>query len=191
MRTLLAAAAVLAGLAGSLAGCTGDPAPRSSQPTASSAVQVPAARLDASVTQFRFEEGTRNLKAGVTNNSGRDIRVSSATIAWAGMAFPVVRISDDLVKPGLTAAFQIAYGEPRCSAEPAERPVLVAVVDGHRRLLPLRVEDPGLLHRLRTKACAHARLAAVATVRLGFARRTVHLRGEEYLPGRVVVVRRG
>lgn len=182
MRTLLAALTVAAACA---AGCTSAPEP----PPA--VAQVPASRLDASVAQYRFDEGTRNLRAGVTNNSGRDIRVSSATIVWDGLAFPDVAIADDLVKPGLTAAFTIAYGAPRCSREPSGRPVLGAVIDGRTRRLPLRVEDPQLLVRLRERACAEARLHAAASVRLAFDTRTVMVRGEEYLPGRVVLTRRG
>ena len=142
------------------------------------------------MAQFRFDEGTRHLRAGVTNNSKRDIRVSSATIAWDGFRFPKVPITDDLVKPGLTAAFEIAYGAPRCSREPTGKPALIAVVDGHPRRLPLRVDDPGLLGRLREKACAAERLDAAASVRLSFEPTTVRVHGEEYLPGRVVMVRR-
>src|SRR3954447_23143694 len=56
-----------------VAGCSSSP-PSTNRPD-------PAPlRLDASVTQFRFDEGTRNLKAGVTNNGRRPIRVSQATI---------------------------------------------------------------------------------------------------------------
>jgi hypothetical protein len=101
-----------------------------------------------------------------------------------------VPISDDLVKPGLTAAFDIAYGAPECSHEPTGKPGFVARIDGHTRRLPLRVEDPGLLTRLRLKACAAERLDAAASVRLRFAHKTVMVRGEEYLPGHVVITRR-
>src|SRR3954447_3931110 len=175
-----------------LAGCTsGDPSPARSTPSARAVREVPATALDASVTQFRYDEGTRNLKAGVTNNSGRDIRVRSATIEWDGMAFPTVRLPDDPVQPGQTAAFRIRYGAPRCSGAPSSRPVLVSEIDGRRRRLPLRVEDPQLLDRLRQKACAHAQLSAVAGVTLTFGRRTVVTRGEEWLPGRGVGNRGG
>src|SRR4051794_5767514 len=181
MRRLLAALVVIAGLG---AGCTSTPKPEPAT------LEVPSAQLDASVAQFRFDEGTRNLRAGVTNNSERDIRVSAATIAWDGFRFPKVQIADDLVKPGLTAAFDIAYGAPRCSREPTGKPALVAVVDGLTRRLPLRVDDPELLVRLRDSACAAERLNAAATVRLSFEPTTVTVHGEEYLPGRVMIARR-
>jgi hypothetical protein len=147
-------------------------------------------RLVASVAQFRFDEGTRNLKAGVTNDSDRDIRVSQATIAWDGFAFPTVPVTGGAVQPGQTAAFTIAYGAPRCSAPPRGRPLLVAVVDGRTLRLPLRVEDPGLLLRLHAKACAAERLDAAATVRLRLARATTRIGGVEYLPGQVLLTHR-
>ncbi len=168
----------LALAASCLAGCSSAPA-RKAPPA--------ALHLDASVAQFRFDEGTRNLKAGVTNNGTRDIRVSQATISWDGFAFPTIPIRDGVVPPGQTAAFTIAYGAPQCARPPAGRPTLLAVVDGRTRRLPLRVEDPGLLDRLHAKACAQQRLDATATVRLRTAPRTVRLRGEEYLPAVLVL----
>jgi hypothetical protein len=164
-----------------LTGCSADRPPAT--PAASSA----PLHLDASVAQFRFDEGTRNLKAGVTNDSDHDIRVSAARISWDGFAFPTVPIPDDAVHPGQTAAFTIAYGAARCSRPPATDPVLVAVVDGRTTRLPLRVEDPGLLDRLHAKACAAQVLDRAASVHLRLATHTERLRGEEYLPGRLVI----
>ncbi len=178
-RLRLAVAALAAAVAP--AGCSSASAPE----------PVPAPlHLVASVAQFRFDEGTRNLKAGVTNDSDRDIRVSQATIAWDGFAFPTVPVAGGDVRPGQTAAFTIAYGAPRCSAPPRGKPLLVAVVDGRTLRLPLRVEDPGLLLRLHAKACAAERLDAAATVRLRLARATTRLGGVEYLPGQVVLTHR-
>ena len=174
----LAASSVLAG-----AGC--------STPGAPSPAPTPAPlRLVASVAQFRFDEGTRNLKAGVTNDSDEDIRVSQATIAWDGFAFPTVPVAGGVVHPGQTAAFSIAYGAPQCSAPPRAEPQLVAVVNGRSLRLPLRVEDPRLLLRLHAKACAADRLDAAATVRLRLATRTTRVGGVEYLPGRLVLTHR-
>ncbi len=177
-------AALLATLL-ALAGCTSAPAPPRPAPTREAAL-----RLDASVAQFRFDEGTRRLKAGVTNQGDTGIRVSRATIDWGALAFPTVRVPDPVALPGQTAAFTISYGAPRCPRPAGPRPVLAAVVDGRRLRLPLRVEDPGLLRRLHAKACAQRRLAAAASVRLRLARATVRVGGAEYVPGAVVVRRR-
>src|SRR4051812_4483799 len=167
------------------AGCTGDP-PASGQ----ASVQPPARQLDASVTQTRFDEGTSDLLAGVTNKSTRDIRVSRATIAWDALAFPAVGLPGEAIHPGETAAFRIAFGAPRCGHTSRARPVLVAVVDGRTRRLRLRVEDPGLLVRLQAKACERQRLNRAASVDLRVASQTVRLAGEEYLPADLVLRRR-
>ena len=167
-----------------VAACTSSPAPgsahRSSAPL----------RLDASVAQFRFDEGTRRLKAGVVNDGDRAVRVTQATIEWDGLAFPDVPLPDSPVPPGQAAAFTIAYGAPQCGRPPAGPPVLVAVVDGRSRRLPLRVEDPGLLLRLRAKACAQQRLDRQVAVDLRPADRTRRIGGEEYLPADLVLRRR-
>jgi urease beta subunit len=140
-------------------------------------------RLHASVAQFRFDEGTRNLRAGVSNLGDRAVRVSSATISWDGFAFPTVPIPDPQAdaQPGQSVAFTIKYGAARCGVPPHGRPVMVAVVDGHARRLPLEVQDPQLLVRLHQKACAGQRLAAVADVGLRIGRREVVADGERYL----------
>ena len=88
-RSLLLALAVCS-LAG--AGCSSPSTPKPA-PTPT------PLRLVASVAQFRFDEGTRTLKAGVTNDSGEDIRVSQATIAWDGFAFPTVPVTGGVVHP--------------------------------------------------------------------------------------------
>ena len=156
----------------------------SSPPEADAGATRPAPlKLQASVAQFRFDEGTRNLRAGISNLGDRAVRVSSATISWDGFAFPTVPISDPQAdaRPGQSVAFTIAYGAARCDAPPHVRPVLVAVVDGRTRRLPLEVQDPQLLVRLHHKACAGQRLAAVADVGLRIGRREVVADGDRYL----------
>jgi hypothetical protein len=144
-------------------------------------------RLVASVAQFRFDEGTRRLKAGVTNDSDGEIKVTRATIEWDGLGFPSVPLPDEPVGPGQTAAFTVEYGEPRCTRPPEGPPTMVAVVDGRSRRLPLHVDNPGLLVRLRAKACAEQRLDRAASVELRLSTRTEVVDGEEYLPGELVV----
>ena len=87
-------------LAASAGGCTAGP-PAGPSP--------PRLRLEASITQYRFDEGTRNLKAGVSNDGTGDIRVTRATILWAPLAFPVVRLPEETIRPGQTAAFVMRW----------------------------------------------------------------------------------
>jgi len=177
-RRLLGIGALL--IVAALAGCTGSPGEGADAKPAEP-------RLVASVAQFRFDEGTRRLKAGVTNDGDADIRVTRATVEWDGLDFPEVRLPDEAVRPGQTAAFTIEYGAPRCARPPEEAPALVAVVDGRSRRLPLRVDVPGLLGRLRAKACAEQRLDRAASVELRLATRTEVVGDREYLPGELVV----
>lgn len=173
-------------------GCTSTSGKASSTrpSTSTSPTTTTSARLAASVAQFRFDEGTRRLKAGVSNHGPGDIQVDRATIVWPGFAFPTIRLPEDAVPAGQSAAFTIAYGVPRCSARPTTKPVLVARVDGRTRTLPLHVDQPGLLDRLRIKACGAQRLDDVARVHLSLSTHTVRTKGEEYLPGVIEVRRR-
>lgn len=149
-----------------------------------------ATELRASVTQHRYAEGTRDLLAGVTNHGEREVRVSSARIHWDGMEFPKAAIEDPAVPPGETAAFTVTYGDPHCDVDEPGRPTMVATVDGTAVTLPLRVERPTLLRRLRDAACARRSLTDLAAVSLRLADRTSVVRGTEMLPGTVVVLRR-
>lgn len=144
-------------------------------------------QLRASVNQFRFQEGTRRLKAGVTNDGSRDITVSRATIAWPAMPFSDLRLHLGVVHPGQTAAFTISFGTPRCPGETRTRPVLVADVNGRSTRLPLHVDDPGLLERLHTQACKQQLLDRVASVDLLLARRPVRTAEGERLPATVAI----
>jgi urease beta subunit len=143
------------------------------------------------VAQFRFDEGTRRLSAGVTNRGERAVRVSSATISWAGFAFPTVPLTDPQAdaQPGQSVAFTIRYGAARCDSPPRDAPVMVVVVDGRTRRLPLQVQDPQLLVRLHRKACAQQRLAEVADIGLRIGRRDVVADGEHYLTATLTVRR--
>jgi hypothetical protein len=169
-----------------VAGCTST---RSSppQPSPNAGPSLRLQQLDASVTQDRPREGTRELLAGVTNNTGHDIRVSSATIRWSGLDFPIIKISEPVVPAGQTAAFTIDYGKPHCESARDAPPTMSTVVDGRRADLPLHVDMPGLLGQLRAKACAAERLSSVATVRLRLARHATVVHGVAYLPGVVTV----
>lgn len=171
------------------AGCSGPSAQRD-RPGGGHVHPVPDRALAASVAQFRSDEGTRHLRAGVVNHGHRDIRVTEATISWSGMAFSTAEPPGDPVHPGQASAFTVDQGRPRCGGPPTGRPVLVAVVDGRERRLPLHVDQPGLLGRLRAAACAGVRLTRQAAVRLRLDRRTAGRGAREHLPGTVVLTRR-
>ncbi|HET6628122.1 MAG TPA: hypothetical protein VFG63_17165 [Nocardioidaceae bacterium] len=146
--------------------------------------------LDASITQFRNDEGTRNLRAGVTNGSDTTVTVSRATLDWAGFAPTSVDIDDWVLEPGRTAGFTMQYGDARCGADPDAVPSLVVLVDDVELRLPLEVQDPQLLVRLHGHECAQQRLDAAASVTLELDAEPVTRAGEEYLPGAVLVRRR-
>jgi hypothetical protein len=172
------------------AGCTspGGASPEGRRGTAGFP-QVATADLGASVTQSRFDEGTPRLRAGVVNGSRRDITVTRATLAWGGFGFSTARLPADPVRPGQAAAFTVEYRAPRCGGAPSGGPVLVAVVDGRTRRLPLHVDIPGLLTRLHAAACARVGLDRQAAVRLVLDRATAGTGESEHLPGRLVVSR--
>lgn len=153
---------------------------------------VPNGSLAASITQFRPQEGTAQLSAGITDNGSAPITVTRVTVDWEGLAFPatVLRGRDARAEPGETVAFTLTYGAPSCELRPPADPILAATVNGRSTRLPLEVQDPGLLERLRLKACAADALSRAATVRLVLSRTTIVRAGAEYLPGQVVVRRR-
>lgn len=157
--------------------------------TAKQPLTPPAPDLDASITQFRHQEGTRALRAGVTNVGDTTVTVTRATLDWAGFEPTSVDIDGWVLEPDRTAGFTMRYGDARCDSEPTERPRLEVVVDGVERRLPLKVEDPQLLDRLYLKECAGQLLGAAASVSLELAGSTIVGRGEEYPPGTVVLRR--
>lgn len=146
--------------------------------------------LDASIAQFRSDEGSARLTAGVTNDGKRTIRVTAATIRWGGLRFPVVRLDGAAVPPGETAVFTTSYGAAGCDTEPGAGPMLIAVVDGRRTTLPLTQDDPTLFRRLHTSTCARQRLDAVATVRVVTARSLERVSDGFALPAAIVLTRR-
>ena len=144
-----------------------------------------AGELDATAGQFRFDEGTRNMPTGITNNSSKPITVTTAQISWDGFRWSVEKLPDDPVLPGQTAAFVSHFGRASCTSKKPAAPRLRAVVNGSRRDLPLHVDEPGLFARLRTSVCAEQRLddAASLTMSIGRGLRTAD--GVPFYPGTV------
>ena len=148
----------------------------------------PDSQLVASAGQFRYDEGTPNVETGITNNSSKPITVTTATISWSGFAWPTVKLPDSPVPPSQTAAFISRFGRPNCTTHPSD-PKLLAVVNGVRRSLPLHVDEPGLLERLRASACAQQRLADAASVVLSIGTSVVHSQGVPAFAGTVTLTR--
>jgi hypothetical protein len=122
--------------------------------------------LLASVTQFRPDEGTHFLTAGITNGGRTPITVTQASIVWPGMRFPTVQLPDEPTLPGQTAAFRFRFGRARCAGGPFPAASMSSIIDGRRARLPLEVQDPGLLRRLRTRTCGLQRLQEVVGIAL-------------------------
>ena len=149
----------------------------------------PSNELSASAGQFRFDEGTRNVRTGLTNNSTKPITVTTARISWDGFKWSTAKLPKGPVLPDQTAAFLSHFGRADCTATPSG-PRLRAVVNGVRRDLPLRLDQPGLFERLRTSACAAQRLTDAASLTLSIGRSVVRDNGVPFFTGTVTVLRR-
>lgn len=151
-------------------------------------VKPPASELSASAGQFRFDEGTRNVRTGITNNSSKPITVTTARISWDGFKWSVAKLAKEPVLPNQTAAFMSHFGRANCTTTPSG-PRLRAVVNGVRRDLPLHVDQPGLFERLRTSVCAAQRLTDAASLTLSIGRSVLHDQGVPFYAGTVAVRR--
>jgi hypothetical protein len=166
-----------------LAGCSGTSSPPQPPPPHTEV------SLAVSISQSRFDEGTRRLRAAVTNTSDHAVHVATVGIAWSAFAPRSAPVPDGDLGPGETAALVLEYGEPRCDGTAAQPPALGVVVDGTEQDVPLERDDARGLARLHVRACAQQRLERSASVHLRLRREPVTRAGEEYLPGAVVVRR--
>jgi hypothetical protein len=164
-----------------LAGCTTTPPPTARR------ADVP---LEVSVSQSRFDEGTRQLRAAVTNAGGKTVHVETAGIAWSGFVPRPAPVPAGSLRPGQTAGLVLEYGEPRCDGPTKDAPALAVVVDGTEQDVALEPDDARGLVRLHVRACAQQRLERSVSVTLRLRRAPVTRAGEEYLPGAVLVRRR-
>jgi hypothetical protein len=144
-----------------------------------------------SVSQFRFDEGTRNLRAAITNVSPDPVTVTEATIAWPGFERDVVTLEPAPLAPGDTVGFALQYGDPHCGTGGDAAPAMAAVVDGAERVLPLDRDDAAEIRRLHVRECLQHDLDRAADIELDLAERTTTTAGGEYLDGHVVVRRHG
>lgn len=158
---------------------TPPPPPPSPSPTA----------LRLSLSQPRWDEGTRTLRVAVINDGATPISVSSATIQSAGFQPEVAAVDDGVTEPGGIAGFAVQHGDAICGDAEVAPVSLSVTVDDSERVLPLEPDDEALLGRLHEQDCRQQRLDAAATLRLDFDEQTVVRNGEEYLLGALVVQR--
>ena len=173
----------LALLLGVVGGCDEVPSRNHQRPTPA------ASELYASAGQFRFHEGTRNVRTGITNNSSKPITVTTARISWDGFHWAVAKLPKAPVLPNQTAAFMSHFGRANCAAKPSGTRLL-AVVNGVRRDLPLHLDQPGLFARLQTSVCAEQRLTDAASLTLSIGRSVLHDQGVPFYAGTVTLRRR-
>ena len=146
--------------------------------------------LEVSVSQSRFDEGTRQLRAAVTNTGDHAVHVETAGIAWSGFEPRPAPVPAGDLGPGQTAGLVLEYGEPRCDGPATDPPAMAVVVDGAEQDVPLERDDARGLARLHVRACAQQRLERSVDVSLRLLRGPVIRAGEEYLPGAIVLRRR-
>ena len=182
----IACCALVAALMGS---CT---AADSGRPKAPGQAHGEAVRLTGSVIQIRPDEGTRRLRAAVTNGGTESVTLTTASLAWAGFEPNPMALDDEPLPPGETAGLVLEYGDPRCRTAPSARPRLLIGTDRGEVPIALRLQDPTLLERLHQRECGLARLGRTVAVRLDLDTGTVQhgVPREEYLPGAVVLRRR-
>ncbi|HEU4512698.1 MAG TPA: hypothetical protein VFR87_06300 [Nocardioidaceae bacterium] len=151
----------------------------------------PEPTLEVSVSQFRFDEGTRNLRAAVTNAGEGTVTVTEATIAWSGFERHAAEVEPEPLAPGDTVGFSLQYGDPRCPAGEDATPAMAAVVDGAERVVPLDKDDAAEIRLLHERECLVHELEAAADIELDLADRTTTSARGEHLDGRIVVRPRG
>jgi hypothetical protein len=145
--------------------------------------------LGLSLSQPRWDEGTRTLRIAVINEGTNPVNVTSATVSSAAFEEAQVAVNEGSVDPGRIAGFPLEYGDANCDDADVRPITVTVVVDGTERALPLHSDDASLLERLHAQECAQQRLDAAVAVTLEFDERPVILDGEEYLPGRLVLRR--
>jgi len=180
-------AAVLLG-----AGCTGDPSTPPVPPVTTTA-SPPAAsvRLHATLLQYRPDEGTNRLEVEFTNEGRDPVTVRSVRISWADARGAPRTPKDTTYAPGQTIDLTTTYGVAVCDQpRPIEPPHAVATLDDGSTIdVALDRHGSDMLKRSHAHDCALQRLSDTASVSLSTTFRRVHLNGEDYLSGNLLLRR--
>lgn len=186
------------GIALSLAACSSNPAPAESagpsaasqsvSPPDASATPSAAPRLAVTVLQQRVDANTRMVGINTTNREPAPVHVAAVRLSGAGVAGPVTQVDADL-QPKLTLALRTSYGRPNCDNRSG--PVVAHLQIGGRWVdYPVNNAGQAQVRRLLDSDCAGLALRATAAVRLAGPYSETVVRGQPYLRGRLLMVRR-
>lgn len=143
-----------------------------------------------SLTQYRFDEGTRKINAQVTNEGSDPFTVTSVELMSPVLASLAPTTENTVVAPGQTIDLQTAYADPDCDATSTGRAAFLLNLQGQAALsVQLDRRGQALLDRLYARECALARIADVASVSFGPSFTRVRVDGEPYLRGELLVTR--
>jgi hypothetical protein len=167
-------------------------APESASPSpaapSSASTQPPAPDLAVTVLQQRVDAATRMVGVDTTNREHATVHVAAVRLSGAGLDGPVTQVDADLL-PKLTVALRTSYGRPSC--DDRSGPV-VAHLQINGRWIDYAVNRAGQaqVRRLLDSDCAALALRATAAVRLSGPYSETVVRGQPYLRGRLLMVRR-
>lgn len=143
--------------------------------------------LEVSVSQSRFDEGTRNLRAAITNAGTAAVTVTEATLTWRGFERQVTVLQPERLAPGDIVGFSLQYGDPRCPTGEDAPPAMAAVVDGAQHVVPLDEDDASEIRLLHERACLLHEVEGAADIELDLAGGTTRTARSEHLGGDIVV----
>lgn len=148
--------------------------------------------MHGTLLQYRPDEGTNRLEVELTNDGKDPVTVSSIQIRWPGVRNAPVTPKGTTYAAGQTIDLTTTYGVAVCDITTPTEPVraVATFVGGGTTEVTLDRHGTAMLRQFRTRDCALRRLHETASVTLGTSFTVVHLDGQEYLSGTVVVKRR-
>jgi hypothetical protein len=148
----------------------------------------PTPELAVTVLQQRVDATTRVVGVETTNREHAPVHVSAVRLSGGGLDGPTTPLDTDLL-PKLTVALRTSYGRPMCDDRGG--PVTAHLkIGGTWFAYAVDAAGNRQVRRLLVVDCARIALANTAAVRLAGPYRPVTLRGEPYLRGRLLMVRR-
>lgn len=159
-------------------------------PTTTPAVGPPPPDLHATLTQLRFNEGTRLINAEITNAGETEVHVTSVHLKAAQNEPLRATPKDTDFQPGRTIALATEFGDPVCEATARDKPVFaLGLADGGSIDVPLDAAGIATLHRFNERECNLQAIAAIASVRLATSFSRAQVGGQQVLRGFLIVER--